>query len=167
MRPIVPVTLSLMSALCGACGAHTDDAELSAFAGSMTLTAEEPVCGNGVLDAEEQCDVGAQGPGSPKRWTSDDCTSDCKARIYVSRLAPIADDCPPPHATAFFACTLSCSTDDDCPALPQPYKQPRCNLIQQHTCDQPCDDESDCLPDSKLLCFPLPDAGVKVCTNAF
>jgi hypothetical protein len=157
----------VLSVLCAACGAQTDDAELSALAESTTWTAEEPVCGNGILEPEEQCEVGAQGPGNAKRWTSEDCTSDCKAKIYVSTLAPIADHCLAPRTPAFFACTLSCTTDDDCPALPQPYKRPRCNLIGQHTCDQPCDDESDCLPDSKLTCFFLPGAGISACTNAF
>lgn len=166
MHRILPTTVSLVSALCAAC-VQTHETDLTATAGSAAFAVTDPACGNGHLDPDEQCDVGARGPGSPKRWTSDDCTSDCKARIYVSWLTPIANDCAAPLKPALFACTLSCTTDDDCPALPHPYKQPRCNLIHMHTCDQPCEDESDCLPGSQLSCFQLPTEKAKVCTNAF
>jgi len=113
-------------------------------------------CGNGEVDGDDECDVGAVGaPGTP-RWSSSTCTSDCRALIYITSTSAAASGCNSPKVSnEILQCTLNCSSDADCPALGKSMPQAECNITGDGTCQVRCSGNNDCLTRSGTTCLQL------------
>lgn len=112
-------------------------------------------CGNGKIDGDDECDVGAVGAPGTARWSSTTCTTDCKALIYITSTSDAAGGCTSPRVSNDITqCTLSCSSDADCPALGG-YPRAECNITGKGTCQIPCSANNDCLTRTGTTCMQL------------
>jgi len=113
-------------------------------------------CGNGQVDGEDECDVGAVGAPGTARWSSSTCTTDCRALIYITSTSAAASGCNSPKVSnEILQCTLNCSSDADCPALGKGYPRAQCNITGDGTCQIPCSGNNDCLTRSGTTCIQL------------
>jgi hypothetical protein len=113
-------------------------------------------CGNGKVDGDDECDVGGVGAQGTAKWTSSTCTTACKSLIYVTTTSQAAAGCTAPRvANDVTQCTVSCSTDADCPALGKRLPHAKCSITGKGTCQIPCTADSDCLTNSGAHCIQL------------
>ena len=113
-------------------------------------------CGNGKVDGDDECDVGAVGASGTPRWSSSTCTSDCRSLIYITSTSAAASGCTSPKVSnEIVQCTLNCSSDADCPALGKGYPRAECNITGDGTCQIRCSGSNDCLTDSGTICMQL------------
>jgi hypothetical protein len=73
----------------------------------------------------------------------------------TSSSAAAAGCTSPRRFTDIHQCTISCSSDANCPVLGGGYPRARCSLTGMGTCEIPCSGNNDCLTSSGSTCISL------------